>query len=56
MLFQPVACRVIAVSASSVMLRPEKPFVVCSAVRRSTAAEPQKNEAFHLSRPRWMMP
>ena len=27
-----------------------------SAVRRRTAAEPQKKDAFHLSRPRWMMP
>ena len=25
-------------------------------LRRSTAAEPQKNEAFQLSRPRWMTP
>ena len=26
------------------------------ALWRSTAAEPQKKAAFHLSRPRWMMP
>ena len=56
MLFQPRECSSIAVSQSSVMLMPLKPPVSSSASRRSTAAEPQKKAAFHLSRPRWMMP
>ena len=34
------------------MVMPEKPPVVSRASRRNKAAEPQKNEPFHLSRPR----
>ena len=35
---------------------PLKPFCDSSALRLRTAADPQKKAAFHLSRPRWMMP
>ena len=53
-LVQPCECRSSAVSQSSVMVMPEKPPTVSSAERRSKAADPQKNEPFHLSRPRWV--
>jgi hypothetical protein len=52
MLVHPFECSSNAVSQSSVMVMPEKPPVVFKAERRSSAADPQKNEAFHLSRPR----
>ncbi len=54
-LVQPLECRSKAVSQSSVMVMPEKPPATSSASRRSSAAEPQKNEPFHLSSPRWVI-
>jgi len=51
---QPRACRSSAVSQSSVIDTPEKPPASSSAVRLSTAAEPQKKAAFQRSRPRWI--
>ena len=50
-LVQPCECRSSAVSQSSVIVMPEKPPTVSSAVRRNSAADPQKNEPFHLSSP-----
>src|SRR5437588_5186811 len=51
-LVHPFECNSNAVSQSSVIVIPENPPVVFKAERRSSAADPQKNEAFHLSRPR----
>ena len=53
-LSQPFAWISSAVSASSVIVSPEKPPASLSAVRRRIAAEPQKKAPCQRSRPRWM--
>ena len=54
MLRQPRPWISIAVSASSVMVRPEMPPTLSIASRLRTAAEPQKNAPPHRSSPLWV--